>query len=130
MNATSHNQLDLSIEESGWEKLKSIHVDREGEHVHTLRPKVNSVYHRLLCEVKLVDNVKVVTFRSTFLVENRSLVNAEMVIVDGNGKKSSKVYTIRKFSFVVLSFHPDTENVVMTRSSGRGLCCPDFVGLQ
>ncbi|GAA5995177.1 hypothetical protein JCM5350_001861 [Sporobolomyces pararoseus] len=94
VNATSNNQLDLSIEDSGWEKLKQIHVDREGEHVHTLRPKLNSVYHRLLCEVKLVDNVKVVTFRSTFLVENRSLVNAELVIVDASGKKSSKVYSI------------------------------------
>ncbi|GAA5849449.1 hypothetical protein JCM5353_001982 [Sporobolomyces roseus] len=94
VNATSHNSLDLSIEDSAWEKLKEIHVDREGEHVHILRPKVSSVYHRLLCEVKLVDNVKIVTFRSTFLVENRSLVNAEMVIIDGNGKKSSRVYTI------------------------------------
>lgn len=102
VNATSHNSLDLSIEDSGWEKLKQIHVDREGEHVHVLRPKVSSVYHRLLCEVKLVDNVKVVTFRSTFLVENRSLVNAEMVIVDANGKKSSKVYNIRQSPDLVL----------------------------
>ncbi|GAA5952650.1 hypothetical protein JCM21900_006060 [Sporobolomyces salmonicolor] len=94
VNSTSHNSLTLLFEGMAWERLKHVFVDREGEHIHALRPKVEKVTHRLLCEVKLVDNVKVVTFRSTLLVENHSLVNAEMVIVDGHGKKASQIYKI------------------------------------
>lgn len=82
-----------------WDKIKSISVDREGEHVYALRPKLNNVTHRMLCDVKLVNNVKVVTFRSTFQVENRTLVVAEMVIVDGNGKRASPIYKIRELLF-------------------------------
>lgn len=79
-----------------WDRLRHISVDREGEHIYPLRPKLDKVTHRLLCEVKLVENVKVVTFRSTFQVENRTLVTAEMVIVDANGKKASQIYKICK----------------------------------
>ncbi|GAA6061937.1 hypothetical protein JCM10212_001505 [Sporobolomyces blumeae] len=94
VNATSHNSLNIGLEGTSWERLARIYVDREGEHVHALKPRVEQVTHRLLCEVKLVDNVKIVTFRSTFLIQNRSHVNAEMVIVDQHGKKASRVYTI------------------------------------
>lgn len=81
-----------------WDRLKSVSVEREGEQVYALRPKLNNVTHRLLCDVKLVDNVKVVTFRSTFKVENRTLVVAEMVVVDTNGKRASPIYKIREFA--------------------------------
>ncbi|GAA6031882.1 hypothetical protein JCM8097_003317 [Rhodosporidiobolus ruineniae] len=94
VTASSHNSLTVAFEGVGWERLKHVYVDREGEHIHALRPKIEKVTHRLLCDVKLVDNVKVVTFRSTFLVENKSLVNAEMVIVDEHGKKASQIYKI------------------------------------
>ncbi|KWU46731.1 hypothetical protein RHOSPDRAFT_14825 [Rhodotorula sp. JG-1b] len=92
--ANTHNSLTIVIEGTNWDRLKHVYVDREGEHIHPLRPKVNKVTHRLLCDVKLVDNVKVVTFRSTFLVQNKSLVNAEMVVVDEHGKKASQVFKI------------------------------------
>ncbi|GAA5859573.1 hypothetical protein JCM8547_006147 [Rhodosporidiobolus lusitaniae] len=91
---SSHNSLTIAFDGVGWERLKKVNVDREGEHVHALRPKIEKVMHRLLCDVKLINNVKVVTFRSTFLVENKSLVNAEMVIVDEHGKKASQIYKI------------------------------------
>jgi vacuolar protein sorting-associated protein 13A/C len=69
-------------------------VDREGEHVHALRPKINRVKHRVACEVKLKDNVKIVTLRSTFSVENATLVPVELAIVDANGKRASEIYKI------------------------------------
>ncbi|BGP21450.1 Vacuolar protein sorting-associated protein 13 [Rhodotorula toruloides] len=94
VSASTHNSLTVVFDGMGWERLKHVYVDREGEHIHALRPKIDKVTHRLLCDVKLVDNVKVVTFRSTFLVENKSLVNAEMVIIDEHGKKASQVYKI------------------------------------
>lgn len=95
---TSHNSLELVFEGMTWDRTKHIFVDREGEHIYSLKPKLDKVTHRLLCDVKLVENVKIVTFRSTFLVENRSLVQAEMVIVDANGKKASQIYKIRQLS--------------------------------
>jgi hypothetical protein len=90
----------LAVEFAGvaWERLRNVAVDREGEHVHALRPKLNSIMHRLLCEVKLVDNVKVVTLRSTVQVQNLTLINAEMVVVDSAGKKQSPVFHIRAYS--------------------------------
>lgn len=94
--ANTHNSLTVVIEGTNWDRLKHVYVDREGEHIHPLRPKVNKVTHRLLCDVKLVDNVKIVTFRSTFLVQNKSLVNAELVVLDEHGKKGSQVFKIRE----------------------------------
>ncbi|KAK4052926.1 Vacuolar protein sorting-associated protein 13 [Microbotryomycetes sp. JL221] len=94
ISVTSHNSLTVLFEGTSWDRLKHVFVDREGEHIYALKPKLEKVTHRLLCEVKLVENVKVVTFRSTFLVENKSHVNAEMVIIDEHGKKASQIYRI------------------------------------
>ncbi len=94
ISPTSHNALTVMFDGMGWERLRHVFVDREGEHIYPLRPKMNKVTHRLMCEVKLIENVKVVTFRSTFLIENKSLVNAEMVIVDENNKRASPIYKI------------------------------------
>jgi vacuolar protein sorting-associated protein 13A/C len=44
--------------------------------------------------VKLKDNVKIVTLRSTFNVENSTLVPVELAIVDANGKRASEIYKI------------------------------------
>ncbi|SCV68005.1 BQ2448_126 [Microbotryum intermedium] len=94
LHVGSRNSLTLQFEGTSWTALQNVSVDREGEHIYVLKPKLDKVSHRLMCEVKLVENVKVVTFRSTFLVQNRSLVNAEMVIVDEYGKKASQIYKI------------------------------------
>jgi vacuolar protein sorting-associated protein 13A/C len=40
---------------------------------------------RLLCEVKVQDNVKVVTLRSTYKVENITLYPLELALVDEAG---------------------------------------------
>lgn len=93
--------MTLLFEGTSWDRLKHVFVDREGEHIYALRPKVEKVTHRLLCDVKLVDNVKVVTFRSTFLIENKSLVNAEMVIVDEHGKRASQIFKIGEWADAV-----------------------------
>lgn len=110
----------MLFEGTSWDRLKHVFVDREGEHIYALRPKVDKVVHRLLCDVKLIENVKVVTFRSTFLVENKSLVNAEMVIVDENGKRASQIYKIREYSTLVL--HATFADELSPYSPWRRLC--------
>jgi vacuolar protein sorting-associated protein 13A/C len=68
-----------------WEHLRSIPVDREGEYTFSLRPRIEKYPNRLLCEVKVQDNVKVVTFRSTYKIENHTLYTLELTLVDNAG---------------------------------------------
>ena len=47
--------------------------------------------HRLLCEVTVVDNVKVVTLRSTYKIQNLTLYPLEITLVDDNGQPTHSV---------------------------------------
>ncbi|KAI0218945.1 Vacuolar protein sorting-associated protein 13 [Massospora cicadina] len=82
----SRNSLGLQFENVAWESVKDILVDQAGISIYTLRPLLNGVAHRLVCEVQLEDNVKVVTFRSPLLIHNATLLPLEMVVVDTNRK--------------------------------------------
>lgn len=86
--------LGLQIGGPGWESLKDIPVDREGTTVYILRPKVKNVSHRLVVDIKLQDNVKVVTFRSSMVVENRTLLPVEVVMIDQQGNTVSPISKI------------------------------------
>lgn len=76
-----------------WEQLRSVPVDRAGEFIFSLRPRTDKFANRLLCEVKLIDNVKVVTIRSTFNIENLTLYPLELTLVDDAGRP---VYSLEK----------------------------------
>lgn len=69
-----------------WEQIRSIPVDREGEFAFTLRPKTDKLAHRVVCEVAVQDNVKIVTIRSTYRVENCTLYPLEITLVDELGR--------------------------------------------
>ncbi|CAG8559398.1 1542_t:CDS:10, partial [Racocetra fulgida] len=49
---------EFKLLRSNWECIKDIPVDREGENIYILRPKLNEVYHRLVVDVKLENNIK------------------------------------------------------------------------
>lgn len=51
-----------------------------------LRPHTDSIAHRLLCEIKVQDNVKLVTLRSTYKVQNQTLYPIELMLVDDKGR--------------------------------------------
>ncbi len=91
------NILGIQFEGATWECIKEIPVDREAETLYILRPKVHGITHRLVVDVKLKDNIKVVTFRSVLVIENRTLLTVEMLIVDKQGK-DVKVYQIGKYT--------------------------------
>jgi len=87
--------VGVKLEDSPFESIKEISVNRECEQLYTLRPARNDVLHRLLCEVRLgADNVKYITFRSPFLVENNTQIPVEMGILDPQGTHLIKVYKI------------------------------------
>jgi vacuolar protein sorting-associated protein 13A/C len=80
----SSGQHSIAIEFVGkpWEPLRGVPVDREGEFTFALRPRTEKYSNRLLCEVKVQDNVKIVTIRSTYKVENQTLYPLELTLVD------------------------------------------------
>ncbi|KPM34288.1 Vacuolar protein sorting-associated protein 13 [Neonectria ditissima] len=82
---TESNQTYVSIqlEGSGFDPVKNVRLNREGEFLYGLRPKTENVLHRLCVDVELgTDNVKYVTFRSPLLVENATQIPVELGIYD------------------------------------------------
>jgi vacuolar protein sorting-associated protein 13A/C len=87
--------VGVRLEDSPFESIHEISVNREGEQLYNLRPMRQNVLHRLLCEVHLgTDNVKYITFRSPFLIENNTQIPIEMGILDSQGTHLIKVYKI------------------------------------
>ncbi|KAF8622462.1 hypothetical protein AX15_006983 [Amanita polypyramis BW_CC] len=80
------HSICLHFDGKPWEKLRSIPVDREGEYTFLLRPRTSKHLNRLLCEVKVVDSVKVVTLRSTYKIENNTLFPLELMLVNDQGQ--------------------------------------------
>ncbi|OCF42293.1 vacuolar protein sorting-associated protein vps13 [Kwoniella heveanensis CBS 569] len=89
VSAVRHNSLGIQLQDTPWESLRGISVDREGDHILTLRPRLDRVSHQLTCEIKLENNIKVITFRSNLNVENETSLPVEMIVVDAHGKASS-----------------------------------------
>ena len=86
VSSTGHNSIGLQFIGKQWEQVRSIPVDKEGEYTFSLRPRTGKYAYRVLCEVVVHDNVKVVTLRSTYKVENQTLYPVELVMVNENGQ--------------------------------------------
>ncbi|KAK7755824.1 Vacuolar protein sorting-associated protein 13 [Diatrype stigma] len=77
------NSISLQIEGSGFDTVKNIRVNREGEFLYSLRPKTDNTLHRLLVDVSLgADNIKYVTLRSPLQVENQTQIPLELGVFD------------------------------------------------
>ncbi|KAG0246128.1 hypothetical protein B0O80DRAFT_498393 [Mortierella sp. GBAus27b] len=88
------NTLGLQFDGVPWESLKDILVEREGRNLYVLRPKIDSVSHRVAVDIHIKNNVKVVTFSSALLVENATSIPIEVVVVDEKKKHISSVQKI------------------------------------
>ncbi|EJD47755.1 vacuolar protein sorting-associated protein vps13 [Auricularia subglabra TFB-10046 SS5] len=75
-----HNTISILLDGKPWEALTAVPVDREGKFTYALRPKIDPQPTRLLCEITVEDNVKVVTFRSTYKIENKTLYPIELSV--------------------------------------------------
>jgi vacuolar protein sorting-associated protein 13A/C len=93
VSSAGHNSIGIQFPEQAWEQLRSVPVDREGEYTFLLRPRTENVSHRLLCEIQVQDNVKLVTLRSTYRVQNQTLYPIELTLVDDKGRP---VYSLEK----------------------------------
>ncbi|KAI0535905.1 vacuolar protein sorting-associated protein 13 [Xylaria digitata] len=81
--STTSNSVAIQIEGSGFDMVKNIPLNREGEFLYSLRPKMDNTLHRLLVEISLgADNIKYVTLRSPLLVENQTQIPVELGVYD------------------------------------------------
>ncbi|KAK6342601.1 hypothetical protein TWF718_007998 [Orbilia javanica] len=88
--------VGVKLEDTPFESVTRIPVNREGEETYALRPRVNKIAHRLLCEVHLgTDNVKYITFRSPLLVENNTQIPIELGILDSGRTHIARIYKIK-----------------------------------
>ena len=60
-------------------------MDREGEYMFSLRPKTERYASRVICEVSVEDNVKVVTLCSTYKAVNQTVYPLDVTLVDESG---------------------------------------------
>ncbi|KAI9253785.1 hypothetical protein BDA99DRAFT_443164 [Phascolomyces articulosus] len=84
---STNNMLSVQLDGALWETLRNIPVDIQGEHTYSLRPRINDIQHRVVFDVKLVNNLKVVTIRSTMVIENRTLLPVEVGLLDTHGQQ-------------------------------------------
>ncbi|KAK6505305.1 hypothetical protein TWF481_007211 [Arthrobotrys musiformis] len=88
--------VGVKLEDTPFESVTKIPVNREGEETYALRPRANKIVHRLLCEVHLgTDNVKYITFRSPLLVENNTQIPIELGILDSGRAHIARIYKIK-----------------------------------
>ncbi|ORY51917.1 hypothetical protein BCR33DRAFT_712120 [Rhizoclosmatium globosum] len=87
------NKLSIQMHGQEWETLKAIPVDREGTRTYILRPSVNRIAHRLVCEVRMRKNIKIVTFRSTTVIQNSTGIYVDVMVVNTKGQMTS-VYAL------------------------------------
>ncbi|KAI1497895.1 vacuolar protein sorting-associated protein 13, partial [Biscogniauxia marginata] len=81
--SNTKNTVAVQIEGSGFDTVKNIRLNREGEFLYGLRPKSDNTLHRLLVEVSLgADNIKYVTLRSPLVVENQTQIPVELGVYD------------------------------------------------
>ncbi|SCU93408.1 LADA_0G02938g1_1 [Lachancea dasiensis] len=77
------NILGVSILGEVYQTSFKIDATSEGEDVFTLHPAIEGVHTRLACELKLCeDNVKLVTIRSTLVLENATAANLYFKLSD------------------------------------------------
>lgn len=77
------SSITIQFVDQSWEKLSGVPVDREGEYTFALRPRIEKCYNRLLCEVRVEASIKIVTLRSTYRVQNRTLYPLEVAVGEG-----------------------------------------------
>lgn len=77
--------LSVQLEGALWESLRNIPVDSQGEHMYSLRPRLDEIQHHIVFDIKLIDNLKVVTIRSAMMIENRTLLPIDVGLLDASG---------------------------------------------
>jgi vacuolar protein sorting-associated protein 13A/C len=84
--SSGNNNIGIQFIGKPWEQLRSVGIDTVGEYTYALRPRVEKIADRLLCEVSIQGSVKIVTLRSTYKIVNRTMYTVELTLVDEKGQ--------------------------------------------
>lgn len=88
--------LGVRLKNSPYDPVRNVSVTSVGEHLHVLYPKTHRVLHRLLCEIKIEDDLKKITLRSALNVDNRTQFNVQARVTASGG--SPVMWTIEPSS--------------------------------
>ncbi|KAI9155542.1 Vacuolar protein sorting-associated protein [Paramyrothecium foliicola] len=95
LTESNQNNVAIQLEGSGFDPVKNVRLNREGEFLYSLRPKTDNITHRLCVEVSLgADNVKYVTLRSPLLLENATQIPVELGVYDAQDGHLLKIEKI------------------------------------
>ncbi|KAG8694260.1 hypothetical protein FRC09_009967, partial [Ceratobasidium sp. 395] len=115
VSATRPHLIGVQFQGKSWEPVKGVPVDREGEFVYALRPNLDKTMDRLLCEITVQDNVKIITLRSTYNVENLTSYPIELILVDASNKPAYAVQKIAPGGQYSLPIEAVTKNRIKLR---------------
>lgn len=87
------NLVGVQVNAFGWEALKHIPLDQEGQHAYRMEPALNGVYHRLIVDIKLEDHIKRVTFRSGLMLLNRTKHRIQFALANCKRQITSTIYS-------------------------------------
>ncbi|KAL6852521.1 Vacuolar protein sorting-associated protein 13 [Amphichorda felina] len=95
LTESNQNDVSITLEGSGFDPVKNVRINREGEFLYSLRPKADDILHKICVEVNLgSDNVKYVTLRSPLLIENATEIPVELGIYDAQESHLLKIEKI------------------------------------
>ena len=72
------HKISIHLMESPWESVKNVSVDQQGLFVFPLRPKLNSISHKLVCEVQVIAGVRNIIIRSATCFKNDTSFDLEV----------------------------------------------------
>jgi vacuolar protein sorting-associated protein 13A/C len=117
--------LNVQIEGACWESVKNMPVDCEGVFTYVLRPSIDGISHRLICEVILKNDVKIVTLRSSLVVQNNLSIPIELAVISSDGRTLEGIYSIGEYLLKQHIIIGSESNMTKHRIP-RLLCCSDY----
>lgn len=129
---SSSNTISLQLTGLPFESLKGILIDKEGRTMHKLRPRMGKLEFSLVCDVKLKNNIKFVTFKSPFLFVNNSNHKMELTLLDNHSKPllSSSIFVAPKEEYAIPIAHIYTSFVKIRPFGGEFKWCTENINWQ
>ena len=83
---TEGNLISFKLLGTHYSSIERVPVNMEANRPYRLKPVDTKIAHHVLCEIKLgQDNIKEVIIRSTYLIENNSLNELEVMMIHNDG---------------------------------------------
>ena len=100
---TEGNLLNFKLKGTPYNNIERVPVNMEAHRPYRLKPLDTKVAHHVLCEVKLgQDNVKEVIVRSTYMIENASMNELEVLMIHEGGRSEVTIEPGENYSVPVL----------------------------